>query len=171
MAIRREVSSGGIVYKVTARGVSVAFICDSVGKWTFPKGHVERRETIERTARREVREETGLKNLRLVRKLGRITITFEDRYVRKGDTVTKDIHYFLFEASPNARIKKRRPAKSGERIRGARFVGLKETRELSAYEDMDMIVEKAVQLIARQVRKGRKAIGKQTGKLSLSLPE
>lgn len=159
MATRREVSSGGIVYKVTARGVSVAFIRDSAGKWTFPKGHVERHETIEKTARREVREETGLKNLRLVRKLGRITITFEDRYVRKGDTVTKDIHYFLFEAPHNARIKKRRPVDKGdkgERIRGARFVRLKETRKLSAYEDMEIIVEKAMQLIERQVRKRHK---------------
>ncbi|OGL70353.1 hypothetical protein A3B32_01385 [Candidatus Uhrbacteria bacterium RIFCSPLOWO2_01_FULL_53_9] len=156
MATRREVSSGGIVFKVTKKGVAVAFIRDSVGKWTFPKGHVERGETIERTARREVREETALKNLRLVRKLGKITITFEDRHVRKGDTVVKDIHYFLFEAPPNARVKRLVPMESGEQIQAARWVGLKETNQLSAYEDMEIIVEKAVLLIARQVRKRHK---------------
>ena len=31
------------------------------GHWAFPKGHVERGETEEQTACREVREETGVK--------------------------------------------------------------------------------------------------------------
>lgn len=31
------------------------------GHWAFPKGHVEKDETEEETARREIREETGLK--------------------------------------------------------------------------------------------------------------
>ena len=57
MATRHEISSGGIVFKVTKRGVFVAFVRDSVGKMTFPKGHVDKGETIEKTARREVFEE------------------------------------------------------------------------------------------------------------------
>lgn len=152
MALRHEVSAGGIVFRVTRKGVKVAFVRDSVGKMTFPKGHVERGETIERTARREILEETGLKDLRLVRKLGKITISFEDRYVKKGDTVVKDIHYFLFEAPDRARFGKP-PRGTGERIRGRRWVSLKETTALSAYDDMEMIVGRAVQLIARQVRR------------------
>ena len=158
MATRHEVSSGGIVYKVTKRGVFVAFVRDSVGKMTFPKGHVEKGESIERTARREVLEETGLDNLRLVRKLGRITITFEDRYVRKGDTVKKDIHYFLFEAPAQARFRrmKQDPSATGEVIRGRQWIPLKETKDWSEYQDMEVIVEKAVGLIARQVRRRNK---------------
>ena len=156
MAVRHEVSSGGIVYKVTKRGVLVAFVRDSVGKMTFPKGHVEKGESIEQTARREVHEETGLKGLRLVRKLGKIQITFEDRYVRKGDTIKKDIHYFLFEAPENARFKRIAPAEGGEKIRGRKWVGLKDTKQWSEYDDMEFIVEKAVGLIARQVRRRNK---------------
>lgn len=158
MAIRHEVSAGGIIYKVTRRGVFVAFVRDSVGKMTFPKGHVERGERIERTARREVLEETGLSNLRLVRKLGCITITFEDRYIRKGDTIKKDIHYFLFEAPPSARFRRMQsgPRAAGEVIRGRTWVPLKETRTWSEYQDMEVIVDKAVGLIARQVRRRNK---------------
>ncbi len=141
------------MFKVTKRDVFVAFVRDSVGKMTFPKGHVEKGETIEKTARREVREETGLSHLRLVRKLGKITITFEDRYVRRGDTVVKDIHYFLFEADADARFAKRPTPKSGERIRGRRWVSLRDTKTLSEYEDMEFIVSRAVQLVARQVRR------------------
>jgi len=157
MAIRQEVSSGGIIYKVTKRGVDVAFVRDSVGKMTFPKGHVEKGESIEQTARREVYEETGLKGLRLVRKLGNIQITFEDRYVRKGDTIKKDIHYFLFEAPENARFKRVHvAAKQGEKIRGRKWAPLRDVKQWSEYEDMEFIVEKAVGLIARQVRRRNK---------------
>lgn len=144
------------MYKVTKRGVLVAFVRDSVGKMTFPKGHVEKGESIEQTARREVHEETGLKGLRLVRKLGKIQITFEDRYVRKGDTIKKDIHYFLFEAPENARFKRIAPEAGGEKIRGRKWVGLKDTKQWSEYDDMEFIVEKAVGLIARQVRRRNK---------------
>lgn len=157
MPTRREVSSGGVVYKVTPRGVFVAFVRDSVGKMTFPKGHVERGETIESTARREVLEETGLSGLRLVRRLGKITITFEDRYVRKGDTVVKDIHYFLFEAKMDARFGKATPTgSSGERIRARRWIPLRDVRTRSEYDDMEMIVERAVELIERQVSRRHK---------------
>lgn len=156
MATRREVSSGGIVYKVTDRGVFVAFVRDSVGKMTFPKGHVERGESIEATARREVLEETGLSKLRLVRKLGKITITFEDRYVRKGDTIVKDIHYFLFEAKTNARFGRVKQPKQGEPIRGRKWIKLKDMKRRSEYDDMDMIVDRARELIERQVRRRHK---------------
>ena len=33
------------------------------GHWAFPKGHVEKKETEEDTALREIREETGLEVL------------------------------------------------------------------------------------------------------------
>ena len=159
MATRREVSSGAILFKVTDRGVFVAFVRDSVGKMTFPKGHVERGETIEATARREVLEEAGLSGLRLVRKLGRIQITFVDRFVRKGDTIVKDIHYFLFEAPAHARLRRMKVPLGGEPIRGVRWVPLKDTPRFSEYTDMIDIVDRAVQLIARQVerRHGRDA--------------
>lgn len=153
MATRREVSSGAIAFKVNDKGVFVAFIRDAVGKMTFPKGHVERGETIETTARREAFEEAGLEGLRLVRKLGRIQISFVDRFVRKGDTVVKDIHYFLFEAPGAAKLRRVALPSEGERIRGVRWVALADTKRLSEYEDMTEIVERAVEYIARQVAK------------------
>lgn len=39
-------------------------------KWDLPKGKMDRRESIEKCATREVFEETGLRNLEIVRELG-----------------------------------------------------------------------------------------------------
>src|SRR3989338_2610417 len=38
----------------------------SAGHWDFPKGHVEHGETDETTTRREIEEETGIKDVKIL---------------------------------------------------------------------------------------------------------
>ncbi len=61
LPVREQVSSGGVVYRRGEDGVEVALI--AVGRarrWQLPKGTLDPGETLEITALREVREETGL---------------------------------------------------------------------------------------------------------------
>jgi 8-oxo-dGTP pyrophosphatase MutT (NUDIX family) len=92
--VRRERSAGAVVFRRTADGVAVLVIHDAYGNWGFPKGHVERDETVEETAVREVREETGLTSLTDHGSLGEpVTWRFGD-----GDAqIEKTCHFFLFE--------------------------------------------------------------------------
>ena len=57
-----EKSCGAVVYHRTRFGaVKVLLVKNHNGKcWTFPKGHVEKNETEQQTALREIKEETGL---------------------------------------------------------------------------------------------------------------
>src|SRR5207253_9655359 len=51
---RREVSAGGVVFRRTAAGPQVALI-KANGRWSFPKGNIEKDETPEATDRKSTR--------------------------------------------------------------------------------------------------------------------
>jgi 8-oxo-dGTP pyrophosphatase MutT (NUDIX family) len=60
------------------------------GKWDLPKGKLDKGETIEQCALREVMEETGLANVELKQP---ITITYHT-YDEFGKHILKDSHWF-----------------------------------------------------------------------------
>ena len=62
-------------------------------RWSLPKGHVERGETTEQAAVREVAEETGISG-RITAKLGSVEYSF----VADGRLIRKRVHHFLMEA-------------------------------------------------------------------------
>jgi 8-oxo-dGTP pyrophosphatase MutT (NUDIX family) len=97
--LRREVSAGGIVWRSGEHGIEIAMIRPrGSDAWALPKGHVEKDESTERAAIREVREETGL-NVAEVRALGDVAYVFSWRDKRRGTItrVSKQVHFFLME--------------------------------------------------------------------------
>ena len=62
------------------------------GHWSFPKGHPEKGETPEQTARRELLEETGLRISRILAEP-----SHDERYyfTRRGKTVDKTATFFV----------------------------------------------------------------------------
>ncbi len=62
-------------------------------RWDLPKGKVEPTETPEESAQREITEETGLNELRLVRYL----LDTYHIYHERGAWMLKTVHWYLFE--------------------------------------------------------------------------
>jgi ADP-ribose pyrophosphatase YjhB (NUDIX family) len=65
------------------------------GKWDLPKGKLDEGEKLEDCAVREVEEETGLKNVKLIAPL----ITTWHTYHEGSKYVLKESHWFQMEAS------------------------------------------------------------------------
>ena len=88
-----KVAAGGVVIQTDSGGARRVLLVHrpAYDDWSFPKGKAEPGETIEQTALREVKEETGL-GCRIVRDLG--SIRYEYR-TSAGRMKPKVVHYFL----------------------------------------------------------------------------
>ena len=86
--MKREKSCGALVVRKNGESYDLVLLRHRFGgHWSFPKGHVEGGETEAETARREIREETGL--LANIDTAFRQTVT----YYPKANVV-KDVIFF-----------------------------------------------------------------------------
>jgi ADP-ribose pyrophosphatase YjhB (NUDIX family) len=93
----REPTAGGVVFrrsKDNPNSIEILLIQDSKGRWTIPKGHIEEGEKSSATAEREIQEETGLQEMRILNWLGKINF----RYRRGNSLVLMTTEIFLVEA-------------------------------------------------------------------------
>jgi 8-oxo-dGTP pyrophosphatase MutT (NUDIX family) len=70
------------------------------GKWDLPKGKLDKGESIEECAVREVEEETGLRNIHLGELIG-TTIHF---YTEKGEDIEKETFWYDMRVSGEQKL-------------------------------------------------------------------
>lgn len=92
----RETTAGGVVYRYHSDTKKLQFLLvqDARNRWTIPKGHVEKGETIKQTALREITEETGLQFITIKSWLGKVDFRFR----RQQSLVVMLTHVYLVEA-------------------------------------------------------------------------
>ncbi len=88
---RVESAAGGVVWRDRGRGVEVLLVHrPKYGDWTFPKGKLERGESLVECARREVLEESGVR-AGIGRYLGHVSYF-------KRISIPKEVHYWAMRA-------------------------------------------------------------------------
>jgi 8-oxo-dGTP pyrophosphatase MutT (NUDIX family) len=94
-SLKKQVSSGGVIFRRQNNSISVALVAVKGGSvWCLPKGLIDEGEYPEKTAIREVEEETGLKG-KVIEKLGEITYWY---YLKEENVkCRKTVHFFLME--------------------------------------------------------------------------
>ena len=132
-AIVREPTSGGIVFRFTKdkKDIEILLIQDSKGRWTIPKGHIEPGETAKMTARREIEEETGLKNVSVLTWLGKIHF----KYRRLDKLVLMTTQIYLVQALDSHEMPT--PEKW---MKGIKWFSFAEALDMIEYEDIGKLM-------------------------------
>lgn len=143
LPIVNETSAGGLVVKVE-NGIPLAAIIarrNRAGRieWCLPKGHLERDESAEQAAEREVAEETGISG-RVLRHLATIDYWFSGPERR----VHKTVHHFLLEYREGEVTVEGDPDHEAE---DAAWFPLKELTQRLAYPNERRIVAVALDLL------------------------
>ncbi len=96
----REPTAGGIIFRHNpkdSKQIEILLIQDAKNRWTIPKGHIEEGESAKETAEREIKEETGLAEVKVLNWLGKINF----RYRRVSSLVLMTTEIFLVKAVGN----------------------------------------------------------------------
>lgn len=96
MVTKKNHSVGIILFHRFPRKVMYLLLKQHQGHWGFPKGHIEKGEKLIDTAVRELREETGIKKIKFVKK----KILLRDNYSFKNgkSKVIKNVDYYVAES-------------------------------------------------------------------------
>lgn len=111
------VAGGGFV---TNEKGKVLFIYRN-GKWDLPKGKVDKGESIEKAAIREVEEETGVKNLIIEKFLQTTYHVFK----RNGEYRLKQVHWFAMSTTYTGKL----VGQEAEGIEKVKWKGRKKTKK------------------------------------------
>jgi len=138
----RVVSAGGVVWRPGPAGVEV-LLCGrrSDNLWALPKGTPEPGETMEETALREVREESGVV-VEIECPIGEITYWFSR--AEEGVRYRKTVYHYLFRPLGGD------PALHDHEFDQVRWVPAEESLHLMTYQNEVRIVRQAMGLIAER---------------------
>jgi len=133
-----EICAGGIVYKMVEGVPLFLLIQGKTSKWwVFPKGHIEKGESILQTAHREVFEETGLGDIEQMPGFFE-TISFINN---KGNH--KHVHHYLFET-------KRGDVKISKEHLDFKWLAFEEAFNLVDHENQKRILRVAQEVIKNE---------------------
>lgn len=95
-----EATSSGVIPFRNMRGKREYLLLKGrTGDWEFPKGSIENDEELQQTSLRELEEETGLEQVKL---LNGFREDYSYEFVSRGDKIHKTVHLFIghsFESS------------------------------------------------------------------------
>lgn len=127
--MKKEKSCGAIVYRLDGENVLILMVRHTNGgHWSFPKGHVEQNETEVQTAKREIKEETGIDV--------EIDTCFKEKvtYSPKKD-VLKDVIFFA------AKTDSKEYVRQAEEISKIEWVNLNHAEKKVSFENDRMMIK------------------------------
>ncbi len=139
----QEFSAGGIVFRSSSEtGYEFVLIKDGYGKWTFPKGRIEKGESPEAAALAEVEEETGVRDPHIIGKLGEVILTL---HPKNAPSHRKKVFFYLIKTR-YATVEKEYQKPS---VQDARWFTQEQAFDALGYVNMKLLFTKALKMLKR----------------------
>jgi 8-oxo-dGTP pyrophosphatase MutT (NUDIX family) len=103
--VEKQKSAGAIIYYLDEKNKPNFLLLQNTLRktyWEFPKGKIEDNENIEKTVRREVEEETNLRDIKIIRGFKHFLKWF---YQFGGKTIFKEAVYLIAKIKPEDKFK------------------------------------------------------------------
>jgi bis(5'-nucleosidyl)-tetraphosphatase len=141
---RTQKIAGIIVYRKTSSGIKYLLLKHHKSGWGFSKGKIEKGESMQKASRRELLEETGLKNIIYIKEFSeKIEYTIR----KKSNSKLKKIaQYFLVKA------KKKKIVLSDEHL-DFQWVGYNKALRLLPYKNLKILINRANKLINTNMKR------------------
>lgn len=98
----KEKSAGAVVYRKKEGNIYYLLLHYQSKHWDFPKGHIEEGENEEETVKREVEEETGIKDIKIIpgfkewiKYFFKATYNLENKEKKKAPWIFKIVVFYL----------------------------------------------------------------------------
>lgn len=139
----RETSAGAVIFRRENNEVYYLLLHYASGHWDFPRGIIEEGEKEEETMRREVKEETGIEEVKImegfkeyIKYFYRNTYGLEEAEKSKAPWVLKIVTYCLAET-------KNKEVKISFEHRGYKWLAYEQALEQLTFKNAKEILEKA----------------------------
>ena len=140
VATKLQISAGGVAFRNIKGRVEVAVISVGVeSRWQLPKGIVDKGESTEAAALREVREEAGI-DTSVLSLIDKTEYWYYDK--RQRVRFHKFVYFYLL------RYESGEVTDHDDEVNEARWVGIDEAIEMLAFDSESKIVEKATTMIS-----------------------
>ncbi len=136
----QEISAGAFIYKIIENKILFLLVYSKRNsEWGFPKGHVEPGETETETAKREIKEETGISELNFVKDF-RCVDTYKIKgtlSTTKNRIIDKKVIYYL------ARTNEDFKGSVDDEIEQSKWLQYSEATEYLKYENQKKLLKQA----------------------------
>lgn len=142
--MKKDYAYGVIVFFVENSSVYYLILKQIQGHWSFPKGHAEDGESSLETARRELEEETGIKDVTLISEKPQV----KDEYAINGTKpVQKFVEFFIGEVESKDIV-----MQDGE-IFDHKWITVEEGEEIFTYDSSKRLLKSANDIVENYLQK------------------
>jgi 8-oxo-dGTP pyrophosphatase MutT (NUDIX family) len=132
--LKQEKSAGIIVFRKEGNQLSYLLLHYDSGHWDFPKGHIEKDEDDIKAAKRELEEETGIKEIKIIEGFREIiSYYFKDK---NNNLIHKYVMFFIAETSE-------KKVKLSFEHKGFIWLPFKNAHERVTYKNAEELLKKA----------------------------